>query len=303
MKNSRFSRREFLQTTLTASSALVLGGGALSAGAATAAKRSAVDQVTLGQTGIKLSRLGMGTGSSSGQVQFDLGREGFNSLVKYAYDQGITYFDCSQTYKTFEWLGGAVKGLPREKLFIQSKIPGQPENILDVIDHHRKVFDTDYVDTMLIHCMIKDGWTDQWKRIMDGFNEAKDKGWIRSKGVSCHSLPALRGATATPWAEVHLVRVNPQGRRIDGPEESVWNDNVHDVSPVVAQVKAMHAKGRGVIGMKIIGNGEFVTPEDREKSIRFAMSLRELDSVVIGFKSRSEIDEAIARINSALAEV
>jgi len=302
MTASRFSRRQFIQHSVTAAGTLALGASSLlNAGGATAAKRTAVDQVTLGQTGIKLSRLGMGTGSNSGQAQFDLGREGFNSLIKYAYDQGITYFDCSLTYKTFEWLGGAIKGLPREKLFIQSKIPGQPEKVLEAIDHHRKVYDTDYVDTMMIHCMIKDGWTDQWKRIMDGFDEAKEKGWIRSKGVSCHSVPALRTATATPWAEVHLVRINPQGRRIDGPEESVWNDNVHEVGPVVTQLKAMKAKGRGTIGMKIIGNGEFVNAEDREKSIRFAMSMPELDAVVIGFKSRSEIDEAIKRINAALA--
>ena len=304
MSASRINRREFLHTSLTATSALVLGTGPLMAAQGkTAARRTAVDQVTLGQTGIKISRLGMGTGSNSGHVQRELGQEGFNSLVKYAYDQGITYFDCSQTYQTFDWLGGAIKGLPREKLFIQSKIPGQPEKVLEVIDHHRKVFDTDYVDTMLIHCMIKDGWTDQWKRIMDGFDEAKSKGWIRSKGVSCHSVPALRGAAASPWVEVHLVRVNPQGRRIDGPEEVVWNDIVHDVSPVVDQLKVMRAKGRGVIGMKIIGNGEFVNAEDREKSIRFAMSRPELDAVVIGFKSRGEVDEAIQRINSALAEV
>ena len=303
MSASKINRREFLHTSLTATSALVLGSSPLlTAQGKNAAKRTAVDQVTLGQTGIKLSRLGMGTGSNSGHVQRELGQEGFNSLIKYAYDQGITYFDCSQTYQTFDWLGGAIKGLPREKLFIQSKIPGQPEKILDVIDHHRKVFDTDYVDTMLIHCMIKDGWTDQWKRIMDGFNEAKGKGWIRSKGVSCHSLPALRGAAESPWVEVHLVRVNPQGCHIDGPEESVWNDNIHNVSPVVDQLKVMRSKNRGVIGMKIIGNGEFVKAEDREKSIRYAMSRPELDAVVIGFKSRSEIDEAIQRINSALAE-
>jgi predicted aldo/keto reductase-like oxidoreductase len=257
--------------------------------------------VTLGQTGLKLSRLGMGTGSASGQVQVDLGREGFNSLVKYAYDQGITYFDCSQTYQTFDWIGGAIKGLPREKLFIQSKIPGKPDNVLAAIDHHRKTFDTDYVDSLLIHCMIKHDWTEQWKRIMDGFNEAKDKGWIRAKGVSCHSLPALRQAAATPWTEVHLVRVNPQGHHIDGLEESVWNNDLHDVSPVVDQLKTMRASGRGIIGMKIIGNGEFVTAEDREKSIRFAMSRPEIDAVVIGFKSRAEIDEAIQRLNRALA--
>jgi hypothetical protein len=303
MSTSRLNRREFLQSSLTAAGALVLGTGAVTTTTqgATATKRTAVDQVVLGRTGLKTSRLGMGTGSSNGQVQRDLGQEGFNSLVKYAYDQGITYFDCSQTYRTFEWLGGAVKGLPREKLFIQSKIPGQPEDVLKVIDNHRKTYDLDYIDSMLIHCMIKDGWVDQWKRIRDTFDEAKEKGWIRSKGVSCHSVPALRGAATAPWVEVNLVRVNPQGRRIDGPEEEVWNDTVHEVSPVVAQLKAMKARGNGTIGMKIIGNGEFVNAEDREKSIRFAMSLPELDAVVIGFKSRGEIDEAIKRMNSALA--
>jgi predicted aldo/keto reductase-like oxidoreductase len=280
------------------------GSAALGAEQSATTKRSALDQVVLGNTGIKLSRLGMGTGSNSGQVQFELGRENFNSLIHYAYDQGITYFDCAQTYKTFEWMAGALNGLPREKLFIQSKIPGQPENILQVIDHHRKVFDSDYIDSMLVHCMVKDGWTEQWKRILDGFDQAKEKGWIRSKGVSCHSLPALRTATQTPWAQVHLVRVNPQGRRIDSEEEVVWkeNDASHDVNPVVTQIQAMKAKGRGIIGMKICGNGEFVKPEDREKSIRFAMSRPELDAVVIGFKSRAEIDEAIQRINRALAE-
>src|ERR1039458_9011907 len=88
--------------------------------------------------------------------------------------------------------------------------------VLAAIDHHRKVFDTDYVDSLLIHCMIKNGWTDEWKRIMDAFDEAKEKKWIKAKGVSCHSLPALRAATASNWTEVHLVRVNPQGTHIDG---------------------------------------------------------------------------------------
>ncbi|HWD21308.1 MAG TPA: aldo/keto reductase [Verrucomicrobiae bacterium] len=302
MKMKKLSRRQFLQQSLTAAGAVAAGTGALlSARAATVVKRTATDQVTLGKTGLKLSRLGMGTGSSNGQVQLDLGREGFNSLVKYAYDQGITYFDCAQTYKTFEWIGGAIKDLPREKLFLQSKVPGKPEKILEAIDHHRKVFNTDYIDSLLVHCMIAHDWTEQWKGIMDGFNEAKEKGWIRAKGVSCHSLPALRQATVTPWTEVHLVRVNPQGHRIDGEEESIWNDTIHDVNPVVAQIKKMKADGRGIIGMKIIGNGEFVKPEDREKSVRFAMSRPEIDAVVIGVKSRAEIDEAIERINRALA--
>jgi 1-deoxyxylulose-5-phosphate synthase len=301
MKTRHLSRRQFLERSATAASALVLS--TLPAFRALAAvKRTATDQVSLGKTGIKLSRLGFGTGSNSGHVQHDLGQEAFNKLIHYAYDQGITYFDCAQAYATFEWMGQAIKGLPREKLFIQSKVPGKPENLLAAIDHHRKVFDTDYVDSMLIHCMIKDHWTDDFKRIMDGFDEAKEKKWIRAKGVSCHSLPALRSATASAWTEVHLVRVNPQGRHVDAMEEATWDHSDHEIAPVLTELKTMRDKGRGVIGMKIIGNGDFTDPEQRVKSIRFAMSRPELDAIVIGFKNTAEIDEAITRVNQALAE-
>jgi len=300
MKTNDLSRRQFLGRSAGAAGALLLTSGAWFSAQA-AAKRTAVDQVALGKTGLKLSRLGFGTGSNSGNVQYALGQENFNKLIHYAYDQGITYFDCAQNYRTFEWIAGAIKGLPREKLFIQSKVPGKPEEVLAAIDHHRKVFDTDYVDSMLIHCMVKDRWTDEWKRVMDAFDEAKEKKWIRAKGVSCHSLPALRAATASQWTQVHLVRVNPQANHIDGMEES-WDKPGHNLAPVLAELKTMRAEGRGVIGMKIIGNGEFVQPEDREKSIRFAMSRPELDAIVIGFKSTAEIDEGIRRVNQALAE-
>ena len=300
MKTNPLSRRQFLERSAAAAGALLLTSCAGTAPKA-AAKRTAVDQVALGKTGLKLSRLGFGTGSNSGNVQYALGQEQFNTLIHYAYDQGITYFDCAQSYRTFEWMKGAIKGLPREKLFLQSKIPGKPEQVLEAIDRHRKVFDTDYVDSMLIHCMVKDRWTDEWKRIMDAFDEAKEKKWILAKGVSCHSLPALRAATASEWTEVHLVRVNPQAKHIDGMKET-WNQPGLDLSPVLAELKTMRAKNRGVIGMKIIGNGDFTQPEDREKSIRFAMSRPELDAIVIGFKSTGEINEAIGRMNQALAE-
>ncbi len=300
MKTNHLSRRQFLERSAGTAGALLLTSCSWFRSEA-AAKRTAVDQVSLGSTGLKLSRLGFGTGSNSGNVQHALGQETFNRLIRYAYDQGITYFDCAQSYRTFEWIGGAIKGLPREKLFIQSKVPGRPDDVLATIDHHRKVFDTDYVDSLLIHCMVKNDWTDEWKRIMDGFNEAKEKKWIRAKGVSCHSLPALRAATASNWTEVHLVRVNPQASHIDGTKED-WNTPGHDLAPVLAELKTMRTKGRGVIGMKIIGNGDFTDPEDREKSIRFAMSRPELNAIVIGFKNTAEIDEAIRRMNRALAE-
>jgi predicted aldo/keto reductase-like oxidoreductase len=306
MKRHGFNRRQFIRTSAALAGTALLSPWALSgvrAAVAQAGKRTAVDQVTLGKTGIKLSRLGFGTGSDNGHAQTALGRDGFTKLIHYAYDQGITYIDTAQAYATFDWIGDAIKGLPREKLFIQSKVPGKPDDVLATIDRHRKTFNTDYIDSLLVHCMTRDTWTDQWKRVMDAFNEAKEKKWIRAKGVSCHSLPALRAANASDWTEVHLVRVNPQGSHTDG-EVADWSGSIHhDISPVMQEIKTTHAKGRGVIGMKIIGNGSFTDPADREKSIRFAMACKEIDAVVIGFTSTQQIDEAIERMNRVLAEV
>jgi predicted aldo/keto reductase-like oxidoreductase len=311
MKNSRLkrhelSRRQFLRTTTVLAGSALLSPWALSgvrAATAEAVKRTATDQVTLGKTGIKLSRLGFGTGVNSGHDQVALGKEAFLKLIRHAYDHGITYIDAAQSYVTFDWIGDAIKGLPREKLFIQSKIPGKPNDVLATIDRHRKTYNTDYIDSLLVHCMTRGKWTDEWKRIMDGFNEAKEKKWIRAKGVSCHSLPALRAAAASDWTEVCLARVNPQGVYTDG-ETADWDDGIHhEIAPVMEQIKKAHDKGGGVIGMKLVGNGTFKDPADREKAIRFAMACKDIDAVVIGFTSTQQIDEAIERINRALAEV
>jgi predicted aldo/keto reductase-like oxidoreductase len=304
MKPQKINRRQFIRTSAVAAAgtALLSSWSIPSLFAATAVKRTATDQVTLGNTGIKLSRLGIGTGVNSGHDQVGAGKEAFIKMIHHAYDQGITYIDCAERYETFPWMGDAIKGLPREKLFIQSKVPGQPTDVLAAIDHHRKTFNTDYIDSLLIHCMTKDGWTDDWKRVMDGFAEAKEKKWIRAKGVSCHTIGALRNAVDSNWTEVHLVRVNPQGRYMDGVKSSWGPEALSDINPVIEQIKSMHAKGHGVIAMKIFGNGDFKNPDDREKSIRFAMSHPEINAIVIGFTAPEQIDEAIGRMNRILAE-
>jgi len=263
-----------------------------------------VDQVTLGKTGLKLSRLGFGAGSNSGNVQRSLGADGFNRLVRYAYDRGITYIDTAESYKTHTMVREAVKGLPREKLFIQSKMPGVPEKPLEVLDHYRRELGVDYIDSLLTHCGVTANWDDERRRVLDALEEAKDKKIILAHGISCHSLPALRRAAELDWVDVNLVRINPQGAHIDTPAET-WNaksDKSH-LPDVLKQIKIMRQNNHGVIGMKIIGNGDFTDPEDREKSLRFTMQSGLTDAVVIGFKSPAEIDEAIMRINSALAEI
>jgi 1-deoxyxylulose-5-phosphate synthase len=300
MKKRELSRREFITRSAAVAGGLLLSPGLVRAAAAGAAKRTAVDQVTLGKTGLKLSRLGFGTGSNNGQALKALGQESFSKLIRYAYDHGITYFDCAADYMTHDMLADAIKGLPREKLFIQSKIhkPRTDADYLQAIDKQRSTYKTDYIDSLLIHQLTPD--TDSYKRLMDGINEAKDKKWIKAKGASVHTLPSLSAAVKSDFPDVHLVRINPQGAFMDG-ERDGWGRRGTDINPVLAEIKTMHEKGRGVIGMKIFANGSFTDPADREASVRFAMSHADIDAVVIGFKSTDEIDDAIKLINSALA--
>jgi predicted aldo/keto reductase-like oxidoreductase len=303
MSIKNISRREFIKGTAALAGAALLSSYDNSV-FSMERKRTAVDQVTLGKTGLKLSRLGIGTGSKSGSIQRALGADGFNRLIRYAYDQGITYIDTAQGYRTHTMVREAIKGLPREKLFIQSKMPGIPENPMEVLDRYRKELGVDYIDSLLCHCMVKTNWEDAHKRMMDIFEEAKDRKIIRAHGVSCHSLPATKKAAELDWVDVNLVRINPQGAHMDTPAEE-WNavSNSSHVPEVLKQIKIMRQNRHGVIGMKIIGNGDFTNPEDREKSIRFTMKSGLCDAVVIGFKSTAEIDEAILRINNALADI
>ncbi|MBP7052294.1 MAG: aldo/keto reductase [Phycisphaerae bacterium] len=300
MQRHQLTRRQFIERT-----AAIAGGLTLSPLAAQAAgKKTAVDIVPLGKTGLKACRLSFGCGTSSGRVQSHLGQDGFTRLIRYAYDQGITHVDIARSYETHAMLGEAIKGLPREKLFIQTKMGGVPAKPLEELDAYRKTYGVEYIDSVLVHCTTTPNWEEERKPVMDALEEAKEKQIIRVHGVSCHSLPALKRSVELDWVDVHLVRVNPQGVQMDTPAPT-WNapsDGSH-VAAVMEQIKLMRAKGRGIIGMKIMGEGKFVTPEDREKSIRFAMQCGLLDCITIGFKNTAEIDEAIQRINNALADI
>lgn len=302
MTPRQVSRREFLQRTVSGTTAAALAAGPIVAAESTK-KRSATDLVSLGETGYKICRLGIGTGSNAGKVQRDLGQEGFNRLVRHAYDQGVTFIDTADMYDTHTMVGKAIKGLPREKLWIQTKMRWEPQFIKEgaqnCLNRFLKELEIDYIDSLLIHCTTQAGWSEELKFIMDVLSTAKEKKVIRTQGVSCHGLPALRTATKTDWVDLHLCRVNPQGRHVDGLTGR-WSEPGKP-DKAFPEIKAMHKKGRGVIGMKLIGNGDFTKAEDRERAAQFVMNCGFVDAVVIGVKSSAEVDEAISRLNRALA--
>jgi aryl-alcohol dehydrogenase-like predicted oxidoreductase len=303
------NRRDFLRTSAVAAGAVLVAPSFVSAEDQAPQKkiRTAADQVELGNTGVKLSRLGFGTGTSSGNVQRALGHEGFNSLIRHAYDKGITYFDTAESYQTHSWLKEALKGLPREKLFIQTKMPGwgvkTADEAFEKIEKYLTELGTDYIDSLLIHCQTAKDWDTKMTHVMEAMSKAKEKKLIRVHGISTHSIPAIRTGVASDWVQTLLVRLNPQGFITDSEDET-WNSpsSVKLIPEVVKQIKNAGAKGKGVIAMKLIGEGNFKKAEDRQKAMNFVMATEGVNSAVVGFKSTAEVDESIERMNSALKE-
>jgi 1-deoxyxylulose-5-phosphate synthase len=255
-----------------------------------ATKVAATDTIVLGKTGIKTSRLAMGTGTigfGHHSNQTALGLKGLTDLLLNGYDRGLRFFDSADAYGSHPHVADALKHVPRDKVTILTKtFSRDPKSARADLDRFRRELGTDYIDVCLMHCLTEGDWTDRFKGVMDVLSDAKEKGIIRSHGCSCHSIEALRAAAKSPWVEVDLARINPIGSHMDASPTEVVN-----------VLREMKAAGKGIIGMKILGQGDLRGRVD--DAIRYALSLGVLDSFTIGAESKSEQEDLIRRVAAA----
>jgi aryl-alcohol dehydrogenase-like predicted oxidoreductase len=264
---------------------------AMSALPALPRKFSAADTVTLGKTGITTSRLAMGTGtvgSGHHSHQTALGVKGLSDLLLNGHDNGLRFFDAADAYGSHPHVAEALKHVPRNKVTILTKTWARdPAEARADLDRFRKELGTDYLDICLMHCLTEGDWTERYRGVMDVFSEAKEKGIIRAHGCSCHSIEALRAAAKSPWVEVDLVRINPIGSHMDA-----------DPDTVVSVLREMKAAGKGIVGMKILGQGDLRNRQD--EALKYALSLGVLDAFTIGAESKTEQEDLIRRISASV---
>lgn len=253
-------------------------------------KFNAHDTVTLGSTGIKTSRLAMGTGThgfGDRSDQTELGMDALTALLVNGYENGLRFFDTADSYGSHPYVASALKHVPRDKVVIMTKTDDRnPKSVRADLDRYRRELGTDYIDIVLVHCVTEGDWTTRYRGVMDVLSEAKEKGVIRTHGCSCHSIEALRAAAASPWVEVDLVRINPVGAYMDA-----------DPDTVIEEIKKMRAAGKGIIGMKILGQGRLRNRQS--EAIRYALSLGLLDAFTIGATSKQEQTDLAQRIEAA----
>jgi 1-deoxyxylulose-5-phosphate synthase len=282
------NRRKFISNAAAGLGAACVTQSAFADFLETSHRAQATDTVILGKTGIRTSRLAMGTGTIGAGGSSNQTRAGsLTQLLRTGYDRGLTFFDTADSYGSHPEVAEAVSKLPREKVVIMTKCDSRdPKQAKADIDRYRRELKTDYIDILLIHCVTEGDWTTRYRGVMDVFSEAKQKGIIRTHGVSCHSIDALRAAAASPWVEVDLVRLNPVGAHMDA-----------DPQTVISVIKQMRAQGKGIIGMKILGQGAMRKRQD--EAVRFALGTGVLDAFTIGAENDNEQSDLIKRIAAA----
>jgi len=289
-------RREFLRATVSGTTGMLM---AERLAIAAASHTDSEAPVPLGRT-VKATRLGFGTGMAGGGRQSNqtrLGPEKLERLLQYAYDQGVRLFDMADLYGTHRYVARALRGKPRDSYTLVTKIwlhpGGLPERERPDADvclaRFLKEFGTDYFDVVQLHCLMSGTWPREMRRQMDLLAERKRKGDLRAHGASIHSLAALEAAAAEPWVDVIHARVNKYESRTDGPMEKV-----------VPVLNRAHAAGKGVIAMKVCGEGTF-DARQRAENLRFIMGLDCIDAMVIGFEKPEHIAEFRSGVREQLA--
>jgi 1-deoxyxylulose-5-phosphate synthase len=293
MKN--INRRNFIQKSSLGLAGTIAAASGLVGLGFNPATGAMIDNVQLGETGMSVPRLALGTGSfgwKKTSAQKKMGEVKFIQMAQYAYDRGVKFFETADMYGTHEFVGKAMKKVGRENVTLLTKIMVyehqdwyKPEPFQKSIDRFRKELDTDYIDILLLHCMVNSEWPDEYKRYMDDYSEAKQKGIIKKVGLSCHDFGAMKLAAENPWADVLLARINYDGAKMDGKPQ--------DVMPVLKTAKE---NGKGVIGMKIFGCGDLTREEQRQKSLEYVIKSQNVDCMTIGMDSIEQVDDNIERI-------
>ncbi len=285
-------RRHFLQYSLAGSALLSAFPFHLYA---SSKKLYIHDRIVLGKSGIETSRMAVGTGTSgwrgSSNQTRQLGLSGLADLLKVAFDEGVTFWDSADQYGSHPHLREGLKSVPREKVTILTKTNSKTKAaVKSDLDRFRKEIGTDYIDIVLLHAITDPEWNANMRGAMEALSEAKEEGIIRAHGISCHSIGALETAADEPWVDVDLARYNPAGVRMD--------DNIEKVASVL---KRMKENGKGIVGMKVYGEGRLLDKKD--ECLSFQVNNDFIDGFTLGIESYEHLKDIKKRLPEASVRV
>jgi aryl-alcohol dehydrogenase-like predicted oxidoreductase len=246
-----------------------------------------MEYADLSSTGLRVSRLAIGTGTNGfggRSEQTALGIEGLADLLREAYDHGVNFWDAADGYGSHPHVARALQGIPRDKVVIATKTMSRDgQQVTRDVERYLRELGTDVIDIVLMHFLTQARWPQRFSGAMEALSRAKEQGKVRAVGVSCHNLGAFRAATESDWVDVVLARINYAGVSMDASPDKV-----------VPVIERMYASGKAIYGMKVLGRGQLA--RDARKAIQYVLSLGTVHAMTIGTTRQEHLRQNLALV-------
>ena len=227
-----------------------------------------MEYVTLGKTGLKVSRMGFG-----GIPIQRIDAEGTRDLVRRMADAGVNYIDTARGYTVSEeYLGYALEGLRDRFVLATKSMSRTKEAMARDIDISLKNLRTDYIDIYQLH-NVPPSQLEQVQGpdgALQALLEAKAAGKIGHIGMTAHSIETFRKAVELDWVETFMFPYN------------IVEQQAAELIDICAQ------KGIAFIDMKPLAGGAI---ENGTLALRYVCSNPSVTIVIPGMADPKELEE------------
>jgi len=257
-----------------------------------------VPVVNLGNTGLKVSKLGFGT--------FDFGVPSLNispnkggRILAKSYRLGINFWDTSDDYRSHPHVASALKLVPRKEAVVSTKTGAKSgEEATRSLKSSLEELGTDYIDIFLLH-YVKPSWIDDCHRVLKELTDLKTTGMVRAIGLSTHSVAVVREASQFDEVDVIMTICCKASQTVITKfhEHIPLEDGT--INEMFQAIRLAHNNGKGVVAMKVLGGPAPPLVKNYQSSIKSIDRLGFLDAMVIGMRNLDEVKKNVKVILSS----
>ncbi len=236
----------------------------------------------LGKTGLMVSEIGFGV-LTVGNTQLNLSIEEGAELIRYAMDRGMNFLDTAQYYETYPYIREALKGTGHEPVIVSKCLDATYADMEYAIEEARRKLDRDVIEIFLMHEVRHGSDLRDRDGAWECLNDYKEKGIIQAIGISTHHVDVAEKACDIPELDVLFPLINYAGlgiRKGSGPGTP---------EEMAKAIRRASENGKGVFAMKAFGGGNLTGTY--QKSLDYVRNLPGVDSMMIGFGKKKEIDD------------
>ncbi|MCI8631350.1 MAG: 4Fe-4S binding protein [Firmicutes bacterium] len=252
-----------------------------------------MEKVLLGNTGIKISKVGFGV-LTIGETQLNLREDEGSEIISYAVSKGINLFDTAEYYNTYRYMAKAFKQ-NSDNLVISSKsMANTGKWMMNAVEDARKALDRDIIDIFMLH-EVRGLWDLPWRRgALEKLIELREKGIIKAVGISTHHIEVCEEVSKMADVDVVFPLINFRSLGIRK------GDGFGTAEEMASAIRKCADAGKGVLGMKAFGGGN-LTGSYRE-ALDYVYGLKGMEAVMIGFGKKREVDDICDYIEGRMSK-